>query len=87
MNLKAPIPFALTAKGKRVIAFHPIDDQMKPSPWDCADAGPLTVAESAEVLTTHGQCGSECRISRTARKVRARLIDAPTVRAHTIRIR
>lgn len=88
---ESPIPFQLTDKGvekgkaKRTLGYHPMTDDWRISPWDCKDPGPLTVAEALNVLTTHGDCGDECRISRTARKVRARVIDAPTVRAKAFR--
>lgn len=85
MNV-TPITYALTGKGKRAeLSYHPMSDNFVPSVWDCADAGPLTMSEANSVLTSHGtgkgKCGSDCRISRTARKVRALQIDAPTVRA------
>jgi hypothetical protein len=67
-----PISYLLTPKGER--ATGPA------SQWDCTDHGPLSVAQARDVLRTHNTCGKECRISRTARRVRARVIDAPTVR-------
>lgn len=84
-----PIGYRLTGKG--VLAargHHPMADNWVPSPWDCRDSGPLTPAEAADVLKTHGpghDCDAECRIGRTARKVRARLVDAPTVRRNAFR--
>lgn len=84
-----PIAYRLT--GKAVLAGrgnHPMSDNWEPSVWDCRDSGPLTPAEAADVLTGHGpghDCDDECRIGRTARKVRARLIDAPTVRTAAFR--
>lgn len=77
----APIPFRLTRKGWGTKGYHPMSDDWVPSPWDCSDSGALTVRESLTVLREHATCGPECHISRTARKVRARLIDAPTVRS------
>jgi hypothetical protein len=82
-----PIAYLLTHKGEAALSFHPMSDDFVPSVWDCKDAGPLTVAEATNVLSTHGKCGADCHISRTARKVRARLIDAPTVRAKAFRTR
>ncbi|MBF6358448.1 hypothetical protein IU449_28535 [Nocardia higoensis] len=83
------IPYLLTEKGRkaktRTLGYHPMTDDWRISPWDCADPGALTPAEAANVLTTHGDCGPSCRISVTARKVRARLIDAPTVRTSAFR--
>lgn len=67
-----PIEYLLTRKGESAT-------NAPASQWDCTDHGPLTVAQARDVLRTHGECG--CRISRTARKVRARMIDAPTVRS------
>ena len=67
------IGYLLTPKGER--ATGPA------SRWDCTDHGPLSVAQALDVLHTHSTCGKECRISRTARRVRARVIDAPTVRS------
>jgi hypothetical protein len=70
-----PITYLLTAKGERAAV---------PAPrWDCTDHGPLTVAQALDVLRTHSTC--DCRISRVARKVRAQVIDAPTVRSQTPR--
>lgn len=92
-NDKAPIAYQLTEKGKRAkartLGYHPMTDEWRISPWDCADPGRLTVAEARNVLTQHGpdKCGQVCTITRTARKVMARLIDAPTVRAKAFRIR
>jgi len=82
-----PIAYLLTSKAERALAgdYHPMSEEWVPSMWACADSGPLTPAEAADVLRTHGQCGAECRIGRTARKVRARLIDAPTVRTSAFR--
>jgi hypothetical protein len=74
-----PIEYLLTRKGEHAAGTAP-------SRWDCTDHGPLTTAEALDVLRTHGGCGPECRISRTARKIRARLIDAPTVRASVARV-
>lgn len=71
-----PIPFQVTPKGQRAALGRR---------WDCTDHGPLTVAEANDVLITHGSCGAECRIGRTARRVRALFIDAPTVRASVAR--
>ena len=67
------------------LGYHPLTDDWRVVPWDCTDPGALTIAESRNVLTTHGKCGPECRISRTARKTLARLVDAPTVRASIAR--
>ena len=78
------IPYLLTRKAERTLSFHPITDDMVPSPWDCADAKPLTASEARDVLTMHGK--HTCPVSRTARKELARLIDAPTVRASAFRL-
>jgi len=67
------ISYLLTPKGER--ANGPA------TRWDCTDHGPLSVAQAVDVLRTHGGHGPECRIGRTARKVRARVINAPTVRS------
>jgi hypothetical protein len=67
------IGYLLTPKGER--------ETVPASRWDCTDHGPLSVAQAMDVLRTHSACGKECRISRTARRVRARVIDAPTVRS------
>ena len=62
------------------LGYHPLTDDWRVVPWACNDPGRLTVAEAKNVLSTHGQHGPDCVISRTARKVLARLVDAPTVR-------
>lgn len=67
------VEYLLTPKGERAM-------NTTVSQWDCTDHGPLTVRQALDVLNTHGSHGRECRISRTARKVRARVIDTPTVR-------
>ena len=77
------IPYLLTRKAERALSFHPINEDMVPSPWDCADDKPLNVREAREVLAMHGN--HRCPVSRTARKTLARLIDAPTVRARVYR--
>jgi len=86
LKIHAPIAYLLTAKGKRAtttrtLGYHPMTDDWRITPWDCTDPGRLTIAEARNVLETHGKCGSGCYISRTARKVLASRIDAPTVRA------
>lgn len=64
------IAYSLTSKAERALGQ-----------WDCTDHGPLNVTEAMDAYRTHGEHGPECRIGRAARKVRARLVDAPTVRA------
>lgn len=73
-----PIPYELT--GRALLAAHPVTDALVPSVWDCADTGGLTVREALDVLHGHDRCGPRCEIAKTARRVRARVIDAPTVR-------
>lgn len=80
------IPYLLTRKAEHALSHHPMSEDWVPSPWDCADPGPLTVTEATEVLADHEHCGPSCRISRTARKVRATWADAPTVRARAVRL-
>ena len=77
------IPYLLTRKAHREFSFHPINDDMVPSPWDCADAAPLNAREARDVLVMHSN--HQCPVSRTARKTLARLIDAPTVRSRVFR--
>ncbi|MGW0163540.1 hypothetical protein ACWDUN_29885 [Mycobacterium sp. NPDC003323] len=74
-------------KPTRTLGYHPMTDDWRITPWDCTDPGRLTVAEARNVMESHGKCGSDCLISRTARKVLASRIDAPTVRAKAFRIR
>lgn len=66
------------------VGYHLLTDEWLPVPWQCDYPGRLTVAESRNVLKTHGAHGKSCRIRRTARKTLARLIDAPTVRAAAV---
>lgn len=54
-----------------MLAYHPLTDDWRVSPWACNDPGPLTRAEALNVLTTHGKCPVTCLIARTARKVLA----------------
>lgn len=71
-DLAERIAYVLTEKGRRpvrTLAYHPLSDDWRVFPWDCRDPGSLTEAEACNVLGTHGACGPECRISRTARNM------------------
>jgi hypothetical protein len=62
------------------LGYHVLTDEWLVIPWECSYPGRLTVAEARNVLATHKDHPPSCRIGRTARKVLARLVDAPTVR-------
>lgn len=66
------------------LGYHVLTDEWLTIPWDCSYPGRLTIAESRNVLKTHEAHGKTCRIRRTAKRVLARLIDAPTVRAQAV---
>ena len=63
------------------LGYHYLTDEWLVIPWQCSYPGRLTLAEARNVLAEHEGHGKDCRIARTARKTRARFIDAPTVRA------
>lgn len=63
------------------LGYHALTNDWLVIPWDCSYPGRLTVAESRNVLKTHDVHGKPCRIRRTAKRVLARLVGAPTVRA------
>lgn len=63
------------------LGYHVLTGQWLVIPWQCSYPGRLTIAEARNVHRTHKGHGKDCRIERTARKMLARLIDAPTVRA------
>jgi hypothetical protein len=59
----------LLRRKPRTLAYHPMTDDWRITPWDCYDPGPLTLAEARNVLKSHSQCGTECVIGRTARTI------------------
>jgi hypothetical protein len=63
------------------LGYHVLTDEWLVIGWECSYPGRLSIAESRNVLRTHDIHGKSCRIRRTAKRVLARLIDAPTVRA------